>query len=164
MEESILRAAGEALYGGQWQSPLSRDLGVTDRTVETGSWGSTANRPTFPPASCRCSAPERIGSPTSSRSPSAFRTGNHMASTTIFETCQPRQDILNGTMSEAEFAARLGPVLSGQGPADYVDARRFFANTYPTAGLKELLGGARPAVGSRIVLRRVPPRHELRWR
>jgi hypothetical protein len=59
---------------------------------------------------------------------------------TIFETCQPRQDILNGTMSEAEFAARLGPVLSGQGPADYVDARRFFANTYPTSGLKELLG------------------------
>ena len=63
-----------------------------------------------------------------------------MASTTIFDHCQPRQDILNGTMSEAEFAARLGPVLSGQGPADYVDARRFFANTYPTAGLKELLG------------------------
>jgi len=63
-----------------------------------------------------------------------------MASTTIFESCQPRQDILNGTMSESEFAARLGPVLSGQGPADYVDARRFFANTYPTAGLKELLG------------------------
>ena len=63
-----------------------------------------------------------------------------MASTTIFDCCQPRQDILNGTMSEAEFAARLGPVLSGQGPADYVDAQRFFANTYPTAGLKELLG------------------------
>lgn len=63
-----------------------------------------------------------------------------MASTTIFDNCQPRQDILNGTMSEAEFAARLGPVLSGQGPPDYVDARRFFANTYPTAGLKELLG------------------------
>ncbi|MFZ2982974.1 MAG: DUF499 domain-containing protein [Sphingobium sp.] len=63
-----------------------------------------------------------------------------MASTTIFDSCQPRQDILNGTMSEAEFAARLGPVLSGKGPADYVDARRFFANTYPTAGLKELLG------------------------
>ncbi len=59
---------------------------------------------------------------------------------TIFDSCQPRQDILNGTMSEAEFAARLGPVLSGQGPADYADARRFFANTYPTSGLKELLG------------------------
>lgn len=63
-----------------------------------------------------------------------------MASNTIFDCCKPRLDILNGTMSEAEFAARLGPVLLGEGPADYVDARRFFANTYPTAGLKELLG------------------------
>lgn len=59
---------------------------------------------------------------------------------TIFESCQPRRDILNGRMSEAEFAARLGDVLSGTGPDDYVDATRFFANTYPTAGLKELLG------------------------
>ena len=40
---------------------------------------------------------------------SALRTGNSMASPTIFDNCQPRQDILNGTMSEAEFAARLGP-------------------------------------------------------
>ncbi|MBS7810555.1 helix-turn-helix domain-containing protein [Roseococcus pinisoli] len=29
----LLREAGEALYGGQWQSPLARDLGVTDRTM-----------------------------------------------------------------------------------------------------------------------------------
>lgn len=29
----MLRRAGEALYGERWQSPLSRDLGVTDRTV-----------------------------------------------------------------------------------------------------------------------------------
>lgn len=28
-----LRQAGEALYGDRWQSPLSRDLGVTDRTM-----------------------------------------------------------------------------------------------------------------------------------
>lgn len=58
----------------------------------------------------------------------------------IFDRCTPRSDILNGTMSEADFAARLGPVLSRQGPADYVDAQRFFQNTHPTVGLKELLG------------------------
>lgn len=58
----------------------------------------------------------------------------------IFDRCTPRSDILNGTLSEADFAARLGPVLSRQGPADYVDAQRFFQNTHPTAGLKELLG------------------------
>lgn len=42
-----------------------------------------------------------------------------MASTTIFDSYTPRKDILNGAMSEAKFAARLGPVLSGAGPADY---------------------------------------------
>jgi len=48
MEESVLRAAGEALYGGQWQSPLSRDLGVTDRTVRNwvvGQHGEPADLP-----------------------------------------------------------------------------------------------------------------------
>ena len=58
---------------------------------------------------------------------------------TIFDSCRPRADILNGTLSEAEFAARLGPVLAGHGPPDYADAQRFFTNTHPTAGLKELL-------------------------
>lgn len=39
----ILRLAGEALYGRQWQAPLSRDLGVTDRTVR--NWAGGLNRP-----------------------------------------------------------------------------------------------------------------------
>jgi hypothetical protein len=30
---AILRAAGEALYGSDWQSPLARDLNVDGRTV-----------------------------------------------------------------------------------------------------------------------------------
>jgi hypothetical protein len=42
-EEDILKAAGEALYGRQWQAPLSRDLGVTDRTVR--NWASGSARP-----------------------------------------------------------------------------------------------------------------------
>ena len=59
--------------------------------------------------------------------------------TSIFAACQPRQDILDGTISEADFAARLGSVISGVGPTDYVDPTRFFANTHPTAGLRTLL-------------------------
>jgi len=39
----ILRTAGEALYGRQWQTPLSRDLGVTDRTVR--NWAAGVSRP-----------------------------------------------------------------------------------------------------------------------
>jgi hypothetical protein len=37
----ILKRAGEALYGERWQSPLSRDLGVTDRTIR--NWAANRN-------------------------------------------------------------------------------------------------------------------------
>lgn len=62
-----------------------------------------------------------------------------MTATSIFDACQPRQDILDGSMAVGDFAARLGTVISRSGPADYTDPVRFFANTYPTAGLRELL-------------------------
>lgn len=42
-DADILRTAGEALYGRQWQAPLSRDLGVTDRTIR--NWAGGVNRP-----------------------------------------------------------------------------------------------------------------------
>lgn len=29
----LLKLVGEILYGERWQTPLARDLGVTDRTV-----------------------------------------------------------------------------------------------------------------------------------
>ena len=61
---------------------------------------------------------------------------------TIFDLCTPRADILQGRVTEAEFAADLARVLSneaGGGYADYANPARFFANTYPTLGLKELL-------------------------
>lgn len=57
----------------------------------------------------------------------------------MFGLALPREDVLKGSVSEAEFAARLGPVISADGPVDYVDPARFFSNTYPTKGLKELL-------------------------
>lgn len=57
----------------------------------------------------------------------------------LFEICQPREDVLRGSVKESEFAADLASVLRGEGPAEYRNARAFFANTYPTAGLKSLL-------------------------
>ncbi len=57
---------------------------------------------------------------------------------TIFETCIPRSDVMAG-VADAEFAADLAQVLSATGSADYRDPARFFANTYPTRGLKSLL-------------------------
>lgn len=41
--EDILKIAGEALYGRQWQTPLSRDLQITDRTIR--NWAAGIGRP-----------------------------------------------------------------------------------------------------------------------
>ncbi|MDE0094449.1 MAG: DUF499 domain-containing protein [Gammaproteobacteria bacterium] len=57
----------------------------------------------------------------------------------IFETCIPRDDILAGTISDQELAADLAKVVKGTASADYGDATQFFANTYPTIGLRNLL-------------------------
>ena len=58
---------------------------------------------------------------------------------TIFDTCRPRADVLTGAMTEADFAADLAQVILGEGHAEYLDPARFFAHTYPTRGLKNLL-------------------------
>ena len=58
---------------------------------------------------------------------------------TIFETCRPRADVLEGSVAEADFAADLAQVIIGEGNEAYLDPARFFANTYPTRGLKNLL-------------------------
>ena len=58
---------------------------------------------------------------------------------TIYETCRPRRDVLDGRISEADFAADLAQVIAGKGSEEYLDPSRFFANTYPTRGLKSLL-------------------------
>ena len=62
-----------------------------------------------------------------------------MATPTIFETCRPREDILRGAVADADFAADLASVVSGAGSPAYVDPAQFFANTYPTRGLRNLL-------------------------
>ena len=58
---------------------------------------------------------------------------------TIFETCRPRADVLEGSVAEADFAADLAQVIVGKGNDEYLDPARFFANTYPTRGLRNLL-------------------------
>jgi len=58
---------------------------------------------------------------------------------TIFHLCTPRQDVLLGTISESDFAADLAQVLRGDAPEEYKDPIKFFANTHPTRGLKDLL-------------------------
>lgn len=58
---------------------------------------------------------------------------------TIFDACQPRDDVREGRVSDADLAADLAAVIRGTSVPDYSDPARFFANTYPTRGLKNLL-------------------------
>ena len=58
---------------------------------------------------------------------------------TIFEICRPRADVLAGSITESDFAADLAQVITGTGNPEYTDPVRFFANTYPTRGLRNLI-------------------------
>ncbi|MDL0145562.1 ATP-binding protein [Halobacterium salinarum] len=59
---------------------------------------------------------------------------------TLFEACEPRSDVLEGSLAEEEFAADLGDVVYGDGDSIYDDPGDFFEKTYPTDGLEKLLG------------------------
>jgi len=60
----------------------------------------------------------------------------------IFDSCEPRSEVLKGELREEIFAARLRDVLIGQADPVYQDPATFFDNTYPTEGLKLLLDEA----------------------
>jgi hypothetical protein len=62
-----------------------------------------------------------------------------MALPTLFDVCTPREDVRKGLLTEADFAADLAQVLRGDAPEEYLDPVRFFANTHPTRGLRNLL-------------------------
>ena len=57
----------------------------------------------------------------------------------LFAVCTPRADVLRGNIKESDFAADLAQVINGNAPPEYQDPTVFFANTYPTDGLKLLL-------------------------
>ncbi|MFY4814781.1 ATP-binding protein [Haloarcula sp. AONF1] len=58
----------------------------------------------------------------------------------IFDTCEPRQDVLTGELAEDQFAASLADVAhSDNAPGVYADPQLFFEKTYPTSGLQDLL-------------------------
>jgi len=58
---------------------------------------------------------------------------------TIFETCVPRDEVVKGELSQQQFAASLTKVVRRVSDQVYGDPATFFANTYPTGGLKSLL-------------------------
>ena len=54
----------------------------------------------------------------------------------------PHADVAQGSFEQVEFAANLFEVLSGNAEPEYQDPREFFARTYITEGLRDLLVGA----------------------
>ena len=57
----------------------------------------------------------------------------------IFNTCTPREEILSGELSLDLFAAKLRLVVEGNAPPVYQNPKTFFANTFPTDGIKTLI-------------------------
>jgi predicted AAA+ superfamily ATPase len=55
------------------------------------------------------------------------------------EIAHPRADVLHGTFQQSEFAADLSAVAAGRAPEEYRDAEKFFARTFITAGMAQLL-------------------------
>jgi len=68
---------------------------------------------------------------------------------TLFDLCQPRQDVLDGAITMSDFAADLAQVLRGDAPEDYQDPVKFFANTHPTRGLR---GYPETRLGKKVAL------------
>jgi predicted AAA+ superfamily ATPase len=57
---------------------------------------------------------------------------------TVLDTCEPRGDGLHGSIADADFATDLAKVICGEVSDDCKFPSRFFANTYPTQGLRNL--------------------------
>ena len=56
------------------------------------------------------------------------------------EIATPHRDIADGSFDESLFAADLGLVDQGRGPADYLDGATFFQKTHLTESLQAVLG------------------------
>lgn len=59
----------------------------------------------------------------------------------------PHEDVASGRFDQAEFAADLFEVASGTADTEYQDPKAFFARTYLTSGLSDLLVGAARRLG-----------------
>jgi len=75
-----------------------------------------------------------------------------MSLRTIFDACEPRDEVLRGDLRDEMFAARLRDVMEDRADPVYQEAKRFFDNTFTTEGLRALvrealgrLSGRQPA-------------------
>lgn len=57
---------------------------------------------------------------------------------TVKKGSTPREDVLQGELDDAIFAASFGKLIRNDGPTIYRDPEQFFRNTHPTAALAKL--------------------------
>ncbi|MBE9221372.1 ATP-binding protein [Cyanobacterium stanieri LEGE 03274] len=57
----------------------------------------------------------------------------------VFKSCYPRLEILSGNLQLDLFAAKLKSVVENKAPQVYQNPDLFFANTFPTDGIKTLI-------------------------
>ncbi len=66
----------------------------------------------------------------------------HAGLTPWREIITPHADVAAGRFEQAEYAADLAQVADGRAEAEYQDPQSFYARTYITQGLRDLLAGA----------------------
>lgn len=57
----------------------------------------------------------------------------------LLTTCKPRDDVLDGELSDSMFAASLDEVVNESAPLAYGDPQFFFEATWPSQGLRDLM-------------------------
>ena len=71
------------------------------------------------------------------------------------EVARPHQDVIKGTFQQSDFAADISQVVNGTAPEEYQDPVKFYARTYVTEGLKQLLlsvvGRLNGASGDKVI-------------
>lgn len=55
------------------------------------------------------------------------------------EVARPHKDVLEGTFQQSDFAADISRVVNGTATPEYQEAANFYARTYVTEGMKQLL-------------------------
>ena len=55
------------------------------------------------------------------------------------EVAKPHADVLVGTIVQSDFAADITQVVNGSAPDEYRNPEAFYARTYVTEGMKQLL-------------------------
>lgn len=123
----------------QMKSPEAEEIDKLTREIRQASY--TAPTPQAPVAPASQQAAAKSPAP----APSSAPTGQHVMDFGLRpwrEVIAPHRDVAEGRYQQAEFAADLAEVVAGKAEPEYQDPAEFFARTYLTEGMSNLLVAA----------------------